>query len=135
LFEDPEVRDNPVLPGTNAFGDPNTEYKYNDHYPEVHDIMRELRSVLDTFPGADRPVLIGETAGPDVKSISAMYGPNLDEIQLPMNFFIAYVNKRSATLKDGPCIFSAITIRFATMCVMATVCITMPLPNLWLPCS
>ena len=97
LFEDPEVRDNPVLPGTNAFGDPNTEYKYNDHYPEVHDVMRDLRTLLDAFPGADHPVLIGETSGPDVKTISSMYGANLDEIQLPMNFFFAYVNKRSAS--------------------------------------
>ncbi|MBU6450397.1 MAG: alpha-glucosidase [Cyanobacteria bacterium REEB67] len=96
LFEDTELHDNPVLPGTNAYGDPNTEYKYNDQYPEVHDIMRELRSVLDAFPGADHPVLIGETAGPDVKKISSMYGANLDEIQLPMNFFFAYANKRSA---------------------------------------
>jgi alpha-glucosidase len=96
LFEDTELHDNPVLPGTNAYGDPNTEYKYNDQYPEVHDIMRELRAVLDKFPGADHPVLIGETAGPDVKKISSMYGANLDEIQLPMNFFFAYANKRSA---------------------------------------
>jgi alpha-glucosidase len=97
LFEDPEIHDNPVLAGTNNFGDPNTEYKYNDHYPEVHDVMRELRLVLDTYPGADHPVLIGETSGPDVKSTSSMYGPNLDEIQLPMNFFFAYLNKRSAS--------------------------------------
>lgn len=96
LFEDPECHDNPVLPGTNNFGDPNTEFKYNDHYPEVHDVMRDLRAVLDTFPGGDHPVLIGETAGPDVKSISSMYGPKLDEIQLPMNFFFAYLNKLSA---------------------------------------
>jgi len=96
LFEDPELHDNPVLAGTNNFGDPNTEFKYNDHYPEVHDVMRDLRAVLDTFPGADDPVLVGETAGPDVKSISEMYGNKLDEIQLPMNFHFAYLNKRSA---------------------------------------
>ena len=97
LFEDPDIHDNPVVAGTNAYGDINTEYKYNDQYPEVHDVMKELRTVLDTFPGADHPVLIGETAGPDVKKISSMYGANLDEIQLPMNFFFAYVNKLSAT--------------------------------------
>jgi len=96
LFEDPELHDNPVLAGTNNFGDPNTEFKYNDHYPEVHDVMRDLRTVLDTFPGADNAVLVGETSGPDVKSISEMYGKTLDEIQLPMNFHFAYLNMRSA---------------------------------------
>lgn len=95
MFEDPEIHDNPVKPGTNSFGDPNTEFKYNDQYPEVHDVMRELRKVVDSYP--DHPVLIGETSGPDVAKISTMYGNNLDEIQLPMNFFFAYLNKRSAT--------------------------------------
>ncbi len=94
LFEDPELHDNPVLPGKNNFGDPNTENKYNDHYPEVHDVMRDLRHVLDSYK--DNPVLIGETSGPNVASLSTMYGAKLDEIQLPMNFMFAYLNKRSA---------------------------------------
>jgi len=35
LFEDPDLHDNPVVPGTNAFGDPNQEKKYNEKLPEV----------------------------------------------------------------------------------------------------
>ncbi|HEY9717320.1 MAG TPA: alpha-glucosidase [Trichormus sp.] len=93
LFEDPNLHDNPIQPGTNAFGDANMESKYNDRLEEVHDVMRELRHVIDSYPG-DR-VLIGETSGNDVKQVSRMFGGKLDEIQLPMNFFFAYLNKLS----------------------------------------
>ena len=35
LFEDPELKDNPVLPGTSKYGDPNMENMYNSKLPEV----------------------------------------------------------------------------------------------------
>ena len=37
LFEDPELHDNPVLPGKNVYGDPNEKDEYDDKLPEVHD--------------------------------------------------------------------------------------------------
>jgi alpha-glucosidase len=95
LFEEPDLPDNPVLAGKNKFGDPNTEWIHNDHLPEVHDVLKELRKVLDSYP--DDRVLIGETSGKDVTDLCTMYGKNLDEIQLPMNFFFAYINKLSPT--------------------------------------
>ncbi len=93
LFEDPKLPDNPVREGKNQYGDPNTEYLHNDKLPEVHDVLRELRAVLDKYPG-DR-VLIGETSGSDIAEISKSYGKDLDEVQLPMNFILAYINKLS----------------------------------------
>lgn len=94
LFEDPGLHDNPYLEGTNKFGDRNMENKYNDHLEQVHEVMRELRAVLNAYPG-DR-VLVGETSGENISDLSTMFGRNLDEIQLPMNFFFAYLNKLSA---------------------------------------
>ncbi len=94
LFEDPEWRDNPILPGKNAYGDPNMINKYNTLQPEIHDVLKELRAVLDSYP--DHPVLIGETSVDEVQQLYDMYGKNNDEIQLPMDFSFAYVNKRSA---------------------------------------
>ncbi len=94
LFEDRKLRDNPVKPGKNVYGDPIMVNKYNDRLPEVHQVLRELRKVADSYPG-DR-VLIGETGGKDVAELSRMYGKHLDEIQLPMNFFFADVNRLSA---------------------------------------
>ena len=57
LFEDPALRDNPVLPGKNDLGDANMENKYNDKLPEVHTELKKLRAVADE----NNAVLIGET--------------------------------------------------------------------------
>lgn len=93
LFEDPDLHDDPLLPGKNAYGDPNIEHKYTDNLPEVHDILREFRKIADSYPGD--PVLISEADQPNIGELSKMYGRN-DEIQLPMDFQIADVNKLSA---------------------------------------
>lgn len=95
LFEDASLTDNPNLSGGNISGDALTERKYNSRQPEVHDFLRQLRSLIDSYPG-DR-VLIGETYGKDVAELSKMYGQGDDEMQLPMNFFLPNVEKLSAS--------------------------------------
>ena len=95
LFEDPNLHDDPILPGKNAFGDPNIEHKYTDNLPEVHDVLKELRKLVDSYPG--NPVLISEADEPNIVELSKMYGTNNDEVQLPMDFQIADVNELSAT--------------------------------------
>ena len=97
LFEDPKLTDNPIEPGQlNQYGDPEMINKYNGNAQpeERHATLRQLRTVLDAFPG--QRVLIGETVGDTVAELADMYGKHLDEIQLPMNFFFADVNKLSA---------------------------------------
>ncbi len=92
LFEDPEMRDDPYLPGTNAYGDRNIQHKYTDDLPEVHDVLREVRKVVAAFPG--NPVLVTEADEPTIADLTRMYGNN-DEVQLPMDFQIADVNELS----------------------------------------
>ena len=94
LFEDPALTDNPVKPGVNWLGDPNMDHEHNTDLPEVHDVVRELRKLADSYPG-DR-VLVGETGGDDIVEMSRWYGRELDEFQLPMNFRVANVNRLSA---------------------------------------
>ena len=94
LFEDPNLHDDPILPGKNAFGDPNIQHKYTDDLPEVHDVLREMRSLADSYPG--NPVLISEADEPTIQDLVKMYGPNNDEIHLPMDFKVADLNKLSA---------------------------------------
>ena len=94
LFEDPNLHDDPILPGKNAYGDPNIEHKYTDNLPEVHDVLRELRKIVDGY--RDNPVLISEADEPNITELTKMYGSKNDEIQLPMDFQIADVNKLSA---------------------------------------
>ena len=93
LFEDPNLRDDPYLPGRNAYGDRNIQHKYTDDLPEVHDVLKEVRRVVDKYPGD--PVLITEADEPNVEALTKMYG-NGDEVQLPMDFQIADVNELSA---------------------------------------
>lgn len=88
LFEDEELRDNPHDSNENQF-DAIAFGKYTWNLPEGHGVMRELRSLLDSYPG-DR-VLIGETDTNSTESLVSMYGKNLDEIQLPMNFGLFWV--------------------------------------------
>jgi alpha-glucosidase len=94
LFEDPRLRDERVLPGANAFGDPIVSREYTDNLPEVHDVLRELRRTTDEFPGR---VLIGETYVSSVQDLARMYGASNDELQLPMDTQLGFLNHISAT--------------------------------------
>ncbi len=91
LFEDPELRDNPLLPGKNAQGDPNMENKYNTNFPEVHEELQKLRKVADESDA----VLIGETWTSNVEQLDKYYGKDGNELQMPMDFMFTTVNKLS----------------------------------------
>ncbi len=93
LFEDPQMRDDPYLPGRNAYGDRNIKHLYTDDLPQVHDVLKEVRKVVDKYPG--NPVLITEADEPNIQALTKMYGKG-DEVQLPMDFQIADVNQLSA---------------------------------------
>jgi alpha-glucosidase len=92
LFEDPDLHDNPILPGKNEFGDPNMENKYNDKLPEVHTELKKLRKVADEYDA----VLIGETYTSNRDELKEYYGNHQDEVQMPMDFMFCEVNKLSA---------------------------------------
>ena len=91
LYEDPQLRDNPVLTGKNEFGDPKMDNVYNMELPEIHGVLRDLRTLSDQY-GA---VLIGETWTKDISQLQAYYGLHNDELQLPMDFLFTMVNKLS----------------------------------------
>src|SRR6201996_5630371 len=93
LYEDPQMRDDPYLPGMNVYGDRNIKHVYTDDLPEVHDVLKEVRRVVDKYPGD--PVLVTEADEPNIEALSKMYG-NGDEVQLPMDFQIADVNELNA---------------------------------------
>ena len=94
LFEDPNLRDNPVLPGTDKFGMPNTNEIYNKKLPEVHDVLREMRKVADEY-GA---VLIGETWTQNVAQLKEYYGEHNNELQMPMDLMMTEFKQVSATI-------------------------------------
>ena len=84
LYEDPALRDNPVLPGKNAFGDPNIETKYTRDLPEVHTALKGLRAVANKY----NAVLIGETWTDNIAQLKEYYGARFDELQMPMDLML-----------------------------------------------
>ena len=91
LYEDPDLRDNPILPGTNKFGDPNMEDKYNKKLPELHETLTNLRKVADEHDA----VLIGETWTKNIDELKEYYGGHGKELQMPMDFLFTKVNQLS----------------------------------------
>jgi alpha-glucosidase len=91
LFEDPSLKDEKILPGTNKYGDPNIDGSLTENLPEVHKVMRDLRDVTNSFPG--NRVLIGETYLPNVQELEKWYGANHDELQMPMDMQVGFINK------------------------------------------
>jgi alpha-glucosidase len=84
LIKDEAFRDNPPNPD---FAAGEAAYKsllpvYSADRPEVHEVIRGLRAVIDEFP--DR-VLIGEVYLP-VEKLAAYYGEGLGGTHLPFNF-------------------------------------------------
>jgi len=84
LIKDDQFRDNPVNPG---YVPGESSYKrllplFTANRPEVHEIVAEMRMVLDRYP--DR-VLIGEIYLP-IEELVTYYGRDLKGAQLPFNF-------------------------------------------------
>jgi alpha-glucosidase len=97
LLEDPQLRDEPVLGGTNAQGDPNLREIYTNNLPENHDIIRRMRAMIDTYPG--ERLLIGETYVARTAELDPWYGgARHDELQLPMDTLVGLGKRLDAGL-------------------------------------
>ncbi|HEY2274316.1 MAG TPA: alpha-glucosidase [Steroidobacteraceae bacterium] len=87
LLEDEQLRDEPVLGGTNAQGDPNLKEIYVDNLPGNHEVIRRLRAMIDSYPG--ERLLVGETYVARTAQLYPWYGgARHDELQLPMDTLI-----------------------------------------------
>ena len=85
------------FPGTNAFGDPNVDDVYTDNLPEVHGVMKRMRTMVSKYPG-DR-VLIGETYLPNVEELDKWYGgAKHDELNMPMDMQMGFTNQLNVSL-------------------------------------
>jgi alpha-glucosidase len=84
LIKDAEFRNNPLRPDREEGMPPHQALVplYTTDRPEVHDVISEMRSVLDEFP---ERLLIGEIYLP-VERLVAYYGRDLQGVHLPFNF-------------------------------------------------
>lgn len=94
LIKHPDLPDNPPDPHWTPAQPPQHRLLriYDQHQPEVHAVIREMRAVADEFE--DR-VLIGEIYKP-VEELVSYYGANLDEVHLPFNFNLITLPEWSA---------------------------------------
>ena len=96
LIKDERFRDNPKNPQFAPGQPPHHAVLplYTADRPEVHDVIREMREVMDEF--SDR-VLIGEIYLP-IERLVAYYGRELGGLHLPFNFALLRTPWRARTL-------------------------------------
>jgi alpha-glucosidase len=82
MVKDDQLRDNPPLPGPDGQPTGELDPVYTTDRPEVHEIIRELRDVVEEYE--DR-LLIGELYLP-VERLVAYYGVDGRGVHLPFNF-------------------------------------------------
>lgn len=97
LFENPDMKDEITVKDANGqekhnvAGDVMVMDTQTNNLPEVHDVLRRMRTLVSSYPG-DR-VLVGETYLSDVVELNKMYGGDKhDELQLPMDMHMAIIN-------------------------------------------
>jgi alpha-glucosidase len=84
LIKDDRFRDNPLNPEWKLGDDPSKyqEGRYTQDQPGIHEIVREMRLLLDSY---GERVLIGEIYLP-IERLVQYYGVTLDGAHLPFNF-------------------------------------------------
>ncbi len=98
MVKDDQLRDNPPNPDWQEGMNPTQKFffVYNYDRPEVHEIIREMRALMDSY--GDR-VLIGETYFP-LDQLMKFYGEHLDESQLPFNFELINIHWHRAMIQE-----------------------------------
>ena len=115
VMKDPALRDNPParsrVEGVRDRGDyDNLEHVHDKGHPDTHGVFRDLRTVLDGYPG-DR-FSVGEIHIWDWNEWATYYGENLDELHMPYNFSLLWapwsasefrtrIDEMEAALPDG----------------------------------
>lgn len=88
MLKDDQFRDNPINPGWDGLNPHNSLLpKYTENLPEVHDLIQQMRDVLDEY---DERMMVGEIYLPNEELVK-YYGSkrddgSLNECHLPFNF-------------------------------------------------
>jgi alpha-glucosidase len=94
LFEDPQLRNEPLTGRLDPSGFPESNHTLTSGLPEVHNVLRRLRKLTDSYspnsyPGAR--VLVGEIYVPRTSDLLQWYGtPAAPELQLPMDTLVGF---------------------------------------------
>jgi glycosidase len=107
IMKDPLMRDNPPNESANRFmhkslGEYDSQiHLYDKGHPDVHQVYRELRTLLDTYIPGREAVSVGEIHLFDLSEWVRYYGENLDEIHLPFNFTLLKVDWNARSVRQS----------------------------------
>jgi len=94
LFEDPTLHNEPLTGKLDASGFPESNHTLTSGLPEVHDVLRRLRKMTDSYSPDSYPgprVLVGEIYVPKTSDLLQWYGtPAAPELQLPMDTLVGF---------------------------------------------
>ncbi len=82
IAKDPELRDNPTIPGREGHGYGSQQHLHDENHPDVHAFLREVRGLLD---GYGERTSVGEVWIMDPEIAASYYGRG-DELHLAFNF-------------------------------------------------
>jgi len=99
LIKDEQFRDNPVNPDYQPHMSTFHQLLplYSTDQPEVHDIVRKMRDVLETY---DDRMIIGEIYLP-IQQLVTYYGVDLKGVHLPFNFQLIVLPWDSMTISSS----------------------------------
>ncbi len=102
LFENEDMKDEVVMKdangqsSTNAYGDVVLDDAQTSGRPEVQDVLRRMRKLVDSYPG--NRVLVGETYVATINDLDKLYGGDKhDVLHMPMDFKVGMLNHLDAT--------------------------------------
>jgi len=105
LLKDALLRDNPVSTSPSAgLHKPMGPYGAQQHVhdsgdPGIHAILRELRSLLDSYGEPER-VMVGEVHATEWTDWATYYGSALDELHFPFNFGLMHVATNPTSVRE-----------------------------------
>jgi len=105
VMKDAEFRDNPRNPAYKPGQNPHHEYlaTYTSDRPEVHDIIRGMRKVVDAYPNR---MLVGEVYLP-VERLVTYYGEGGEGVHMPFNFQLITMPWNARTISSAVASYEA----------------------------
>lgn len=106
IMKDPQLRDNPLALDRarsihRPLGDYDSQFHmYDQAHPDVHDVYREFRALLDTYSDERPRVSIGEIHIFDWEEWASYYGEELDELHMPFNFHLLNVDWDARAIRE-----------------------------------
>ncbi len=106
MMKDANLTDNPPNPdmgiGFKSLGPYDSQlHIYDQAHPDIHDIFREIRSLLNAYGERDGKARfsVGEIHMTDWQRWASFYGEKLDELHMPFNFHFLFARWDARTLQ------------------------------------